>query len=211
LKILQSTEYFLPDVERGIERFVYELSRGLMGAGQDVTVLAGGRGRERTLGGVRIEYASMYSKYVARCASTLYGRRISYLPPGIIKMYRQRPDIVHAHHYVSGYAASLLKKHNGTPYVLTVHRAPSPSPLAHIMYKKALEGASAVISVSNTVKESVDKEFGVDSKVIPISVDARKFMPADLAFCSEKPAPEEFGWGAAVSQYISIYESVVKA
>jgi len=38
LKILQATEYFLPDVERGIERFVYELSRGLIGAGQDVFV-----------------------------------------------------------------------------------------------------------------------------------------------------------------------------
>lgn len=32
LKILQATEYFLPDAERGIERFVYELSRGLIGA-----------------------------------------------------------------------------------------------------------------------------------------------------------------------------------
>ncbi len=183
LKILQATEYFLPDVERGIERFVYELSRGLMGAGHDVTVLTGGRGRGRTLGGVRIEYASMYGNHVTRWTNYLYDQRITYVPSGILKMHRHCPDIVHAHHFGSGYAASLLKKYEGTPYVLTVHLVPSASSLANpipvyrLMYKKALEGASTVISVSKYVKEHIKKDFGVDSVVIPLSVDANKFHP----------------------------------
>jgi glycosyltransferase involved in cell wall biosynthesis len=183
LKILQATEYFLPDVERGIERFVYELSRGLMGAGHDVTVLTGGRGRGRVLGGVRIEYASMYGNHMTRWTNNLYDQRITYVPSGILKMYRQSPDVVHAHHFGSGYAASLLKKYDGTPYVLTVHLVPSasslasPIPVYRLMYKKALESASTVISVSKYVKERIKKDFGVDSVVIPLSVDAQKFEP----------------------------------
>ncbi len=189
LKILQATEYFLPDVERGIERFVYELSRGLTGAGHDVTVLTGGRGRGRVLGGVRIEYASMYGTHITRWTNNLYDQRITYVPSGILKMYRQGPDIVHAHHFGSGYAASLLKRYNDTPYVLTVHVVPSasalasPIPVYRLMYKKALEGASAVISVSGYVKEHIKKDFGVDSEVIPLSVDATRFAP-----CPDKSA-----------------------
>jgi glycosyltransferase involved in cell wall biosynthesis len=184
LKILQATEYFLPDVERGIERFVYELSRGLMGAGQDVTVLTGGRGRGRTLGGVRIEYASMYGNHMTRWTSNLYDQRITYVPSGILKMYRQSPDVVHAHHFGSGYAASLLKKYDGTPYILTVHLVPSasslasPIPVYRLMYQKALEHASAVVAVSAYVKDRVKKDFDIDSTVIPLSVDAQKFSPA---------------------------------
>ncbi len=183
MKILQATEYFLPDVERGIERFVYELSRSLMGAGQDVTVLTGGRGKARTLGGVRIEYASMYGSRMMRWTGNLYDQRITYVPTGIVKMYRSRPDVVHAHHFGSGYAASLLKKYDGTPYILTVHLVPaasalaSPIPLYRLMYKKALENASAVVSVSNYVKDRIRKDFGIDSTVIPLSVDSQKFLP----------------------------------
>ncbi len=189
LKILQATEYFLPDVERGIERFVYELSRGLMGAGHDVTVLTGGHGRGRVLGGVRIEYASMYGNHMTRWTNNLYDQRITYVPSGILKMYRQSPDVVHAHHFGSGYAASLLKKYDGTPYVLTVHLVPSasslasPIPVYRLMYKKALESAFTVISVSKYVKERIKKDFGVDSVVIPLSVDAQKFEP-----CQDKRA-----------------------
>ncbi len=189
MKILQATEYFLPDVERGIERFVYELSRGLMGAGHDVTVLTGGRGRGRVLGGVRIEYASMYGNHMTRWTNNLYDQRITYVPSGILKMYRQSPDVVHAHHFGSGYAASLLKKYDGTPYVLTVHLVPSasslasPVPVYRLMYKKALESASTVISVSKYVKEHIKKDFGTDSVVIPLSVDAQKFGP-----CQDKSA-----------------------
>ncbi len=184
LKILQATEYFLPDYEKGIERFVYELSRGLMGAGQDVTVLAGGRRRSRTLGGVRIEYASMYGNHMSRWTGNLYDQRITFVPSGILKMYRQDPDIVHAHHFGSGYAASLLKKYDDTPYVLTVHSAPSASPLAspihvyRLMYKKALAGATSVVSVSNFVRDKLKQDLGIDSTVIPLSVDAQKFGTA---------------------------------
>src|SRR5271157_294476 len=184
LKILQATEYFLPDTERGIERFVYELSRGLMGAGQDVTVLTGGRRKSRILGGVRIEYASMYGNHMTRWTGNLYDQRITYVPSGIIKMYRQSPDIVHAHHFGSGYAASLLNKYDGTPYVLTVHLVPSasslasPIPVYRLMYKKALAGAATVIAVSDYVKDRVKKDFGIDSVVIPLSVDSQKFGPA---------------------------------
>jgi len=183
LKILQATEYFLPEVERGIERFVYELSRGLNSAGQDVTVLTGGHRKSRTLGGVKIEYASMYGTHMARWTGNLYDQRLTYVPSGILKMYRQGPDIVHAHHFGSGYAAALLKKYDDTPYVLTVHLVPSasalanPIPIYRLMYKKALENASDVVSVSNYVRDRVMQDFGIESTVIPLSVDAERFKP----------------------------------
>jgi glycosyltransferase involved in cell wall biosynthesis len=215
LKILQATEYFLPDAGRGIERFVYELSRGLIGAGHDVVVLTGGRGRGRVLGGIRVEYASMYGSHMTRWAGNLHDQRITYLPTSILKMYRQSPDVVHAHHFGSGYASSLLKKYNGTPYVLTVHQVPlassqsSPIPAYRLMYKKALEGASVVVSVSNYVKERIMKDFGVDSVVIPLSVDARKFEP-----CQDKSSLKRsmgLADGPVVSDYAAIYGNAVKA
>jgi glycosyltransferase involved in cell wall biosynthesis len=214
MKILQATEYFLPDVERGIERFVYELSRGLMDAGHDVTVLTGGRGRGKVLGGIRIEYASMYGTRMTRWASNLHGQRITHVPSGILKMYLRRPDVVHAHNFRSGYAAALLKKSDGTPYVLTVHRVPwAPSlagaiPVYRLMYKKALEGASTVISVSEYVKERIKKDFGVDSVVIPLSVDDQKFES-----CPDKSTLKlsRYSWSSVVNEYIAIYDNAVKA
>ncbi|HTX44597.1 MAG TPA: glycosyltransferase [Methanocella sp.] len=195
LKILQAMEYFLPEVERDIERFVYELSRGLTDAGHDVTVLAGGRGRGMVLGRVRIEYASMPGTHRTRWAGNHCGQRINYVPPGILKMYRQSPDVVHAHDFENGYAASLLKKNNGTPYILTVYHMPSGSsnggfaPLYRLVYKKALECASAVVSVSNSVGDRIKMDFGVDSIIVPLS------MARD----------------SAVSDYLAMYGSAVEA
>jgi glycosyltransferase involved in cell wall biosynthesis len=181
LKIVQATEYFLPDIEREIERFVYQLSRGLLSTGQEVTVLTGGHRKSRTLGGVKIEYASMYGNHVSRSAGNHRGQRLAYVPSGILKMYRQSPDIVHSHNFGSGYAAALLKKYDHTPYVLTVHMAPGAptpaNPLYRPMYKKALDNASDVISVSHYIRDRVRQDFGVDSTVIPLSVDTEKFKP----------------------------------
>jgi glycosyltransferase involved in cell wall biosynthesis len=188
LKILQATEYFLPDAERGIERFVYELSKVLAGAGQSVTMLSGSRGRGLVLGGVRLERTPS-------CAGDGRGPRISSVNSGSLAMHRQRPDIVHAHHFGSGYAASLLKKYDGIPYVLTIHQVPpADEPIYREMYRKAIEGASAVVSASDSVRDWIEKEFGVFSRVIPLS----------MGFAIEGQV-----WAEAVQQYMSIYESAV--
>jgi glycosyltransferase involved in cell wall biosynthesis len=144
-------------------------------------VLTGGHRKSRTLGGVKIEYASMYGNHVSRSAGNPRGQRLAYVPSGILKMYRQSPDIVHSHNFGSGYAAALLKKYDDTPYVLTVHMAPGTptlaNPLYRPMYKKALDNASDVISVSHYIRDRVRQDFGVDSTVIPLSVDTEKFKP----------------------------------
>jgi len=46
------------------------------------------------------------------------------------------------------------------------------------MYKKALAGATTVVAVSDYVKDRVKKDFGIESVVIPLSVDSQKFEPA---------------------------------
>jgi len=197
LKILQATEYILPDAERSIERFVYELSRVLAGTGQSVTMLAGGQGRDLTLGGVRIEHASACVGSTARRAGPPCDRRIASVNSGTLAMHRQRPDVVHAHHFGSGYAASLLKKRDGIPYVLTIHRVQPAGEAEHLyreMCRKALDGASAVIAVSNSVKDWLEKDFGVPSTVIPLSVDG-----------------EKQGWHAAIRQYMGLYERALNA
>lgn len=138
-------------------------------------MLAGGKGRDRALGGVRVEYASISGVHRIRWAGSLSDQHGNHVPPGILKMYRKRPDVVHAHDPGSGYTASLLKKYDGTPYVLTVHLAPSlagPGQACRLAYKKALEGASTVISASKYIKGHIKKDFGMDSVVIPRSVGA---------------------------------------
>jgi len=188
LKILQATEHFLPDP--GIERFVYELCRVLAGAGQSVTMLAGGQGRDLTLGGVRIRHASA-------CPGYTFRSRITNMNSDTLAMHRQRPDLVHAHHFGSGYAASLLKKYDGTPYILTIHRMPPPggqNRLYREMCRKALAGASAVIAVTDTIKDWIEMDFGMSSTVIHLSADAQKQ-----------------DWGEAIQQYLGIYESALKA
>jgi len=153
LRILQATEYFLPDAERGIERFVYELSKVLAGSGQSVTMLSGVRSRDLVLGGVRLEHTPS-------CAGEGRSPRITSVNSGALAMHRQRPDIVHAHHVGSGYAASLLKKYDGTPYVLTIHRVPPMGDLGSVyreMYRKTVEGAYAVVAVSDGVRAGSKK------------------------------------------------------
>ncbi|MCD1293719.1 hypothetical protein CUJ83_01750 [Methanocella sp. CWC-04] len=183
-KILQATEYFLPDVERGIERFVYELSKGLIERGNRVTVLTGGNDDNKTIDGMRVIYAPMYGSGIMQASRNLYDQRLTFVPSGVLKMNTDDSDIIHAHHFAGGYAATLLRGSKKRPLVMTVHVVPrssilaSPVPVYRMMYRKALQRSSCVVSVTEYVKYAVKKDFGIDSVVVPLCVDIERFKPA---------------------------------
>lgn len=184
MKIIQATEYYFPDVERGIERFVYELSKGLMAGGHNITVITGGRKQKARVHDMDVLYAPMYGKSIMKATRNLYDQRLTYVPSSLSMISRESPDIVHAHHFGGGYAASLIKMTRGIPYIMTVHVVPgasvlaSPVPIYRNMYKKALLNAGLVVSVAGYVRDAVLKDFKIDSEVVPLSVDTQHFRPS---------------------------------
>jgi len=80
---------------------------------------------------------------------------------------------------------------------MTIHRAPPMGDLESVyreMYRKTVEGAYAVVAVSDGVMGWIEKEFGVPGTVIPLSASSG----------------DKQRWGEAIKQYLSIYENAVK-
>ncbi len=139
--------------------------------------------RAETLDGVQI-YRPRYVTYPRRVMFERVWR--SYLR-ALERTVGAGPDLIHAHYaYPDGLAAVHLGRKRGIPVVVTVHGHDIKDLAAgkwRPVVTEALEGAAAVIAVSQELAELV-RRLGVDAdkvKVIPNGVDGEVFKPVDGA------------------------------
>jgi len=94
------------------------------------------------------------------------------------------PDVIHAHSYIAGFAASYIAKKTGIPFVLTEHASTfisediRPSQISSV--KRALNSASSIICLSNSLKKVLEKFTDQHIEVIPELVDTKVFYPQDV-------------------------------
>lgn len=90
-----------------------------------------------------------------------------------------KPDIIHAHVFMMGYAALQLKKKYGIPYVITEHL--SSFPLQKIpkryntMIPAIFDGADACLAVSQFLKQSLLSFTKNNIQVVPNNIDTHLF------------------------------------
>ncbi|MBC8590175.1 glycosyltransferase [Wansuia hejianensis] len=97
----------------------------------------------------------------------------------IILKEQGQPDILHGHFTKMGYYASWLKEESGVPLVVTEHSSlmnkKDISERQRMMGSKAFKEADQLISVSDSLSEVIEYNFGVKSKYIPNIVDTELF------------------------------------
>lgn len=100
------------------------------------------------------------------------------------RQYVQRygkPDVIHAHSYVAGFAARHIFRKTGIPYVLTEHLTTfmeKKVTKAHVVtLKKVLNEAKCVIAVSDCLREAIEPYTGRCIDVVPNLFDEQIFQP----------------------------------
>lgn len=93
-----------------------------------------------------------------------------------------KPDLIHAHTYLGGAVASMIKHRYGIPYIVTEHstRILSHSlPQHHVkVAKSAYLEANKVLAVSQKLAEAINIDYGISATVMPNFIDCELFKPS---------------------------------
>ncbi len=163
----------LPELnEGGVERGVVELSREFTKKGLTSFVISAGGKLEDQIkidGGTHIKF-DVCSKNVF----TIFSRTSK-----LKKILKElKPDIIHVRSRVPAWLVFLANKSLGFKVVSTVHGFNSVG-----LYSSIMQKADAVICVSNSIKEYIQKNYNTDENkitVIPRGIDLEVFNPKNI-------------------------------
>ena len=184
MKILQTPVRFHPFIG-GVENYVYNLSRGLVGLGHEVTVLCANESKlekEELLDGIKVRRLP----YACKIANT------NITPSLPIEILREEFDLIHAHLPTPWSAdwSALAAAAKRRPMVLTHHsdivgrgRMNYVAKIYNNVNLKIILNKSSKIIVTNPkVIESSPhlKQYLHKINIIPVGVDVTRFRPVDL-------------------------------
>tara|TARA_Y100000385_G_scaffold65232_1_gene64579 strand:- start:25049 stop:26197 length:1149 start_codon:yes stop_codon:yes gene_type:complete len=96
------------------------------------------------------------------------------------------PDMIHAHTYLGGYVASLIREEKETPFIMTLHESHIVSNKVPGYHKDLLErsssSAKAVIAVGDKLAKALKKHIKINPIVFPNYIDFNKFNLAKEKF-----------------------------
>lgn len=169
MKIVQ----LLPELnEGGVERGVVELNREYVKEGLESFVISAGGKLENKIeqdGGTHIKF-DVCSKNIFTIFS-----RVSKLKKILKEL---KPDIIHVRSRVPAWLVFLANKSLGFKTVSTVHGFNSVG-----FYSSIMQKADAVICVSNSIKEYIQKNYNTNKNkitVIPRGIDLEVFNPQNI-------------------------------
>ena len=181
MNILQTPVRFRPFIG-GVENYVYNLSRGLVRLGHDVTVLCANEPkseREELMDGIRVRRLP----YIGKIANTN-------ITPGLpIEILREDFDLIHAHLPTPWSAdwSAIVAKMRRRPLILTYHNDIVGAGFAnrvaqlynHTALKFLLKQADEVLITQPKYLRSSPYLKGYEDKivVIPVGVDVERFRP----------------------------------
>ena len=170
----------LPELnEGGVERGVVELNREFVKKGIDSFVISAGGKLKKQInldGGTFIKY-DVCSKNIFTVISRVNGLK---------KILKEiKPDIIHVRSRVPAWLVYFANKSLNIKVVSTVHGFNSVG-----FYSSIMQKADAVICVSNSIKEYIQKHYQTNENkitVIPRGIDLELFNPknVDLNFINE--------------------------
>lgn len=200
MKILLLPSYYPSSEHPVLGAFFQEQARALAQAGVEVDVLScePRRLREFSLKSLRKSHWQIESRlengvfevrvrgWNPGVASPVGGRIWSYWALRSFVRYlemRGKPDVIHAHNSLwAGYAASLIHRRFGIPYVLTEHssvfRTDGAIPAGALgMIRHSGDDAAVRIVVSRALAQAYGEYVSKSLRVIPNVVDTRFFTP----------------------------------
>ena len=187
--------YEFPPVGGGGGRAAYDICKGLVARGHQVTVLTAhmqGLPFEEYVDGIRlVRISSMRRKMFGASFATMLAYDLAGLWAGFRLIRLDRPDIIHTHFAVpSGALAWMLSILTGVPYILTAHLGDVPGgvpektgkwfrwvgPFIYPIWKRAKK----VIAVSEHTRQLAMQQYAVEIDVIPNGADVKQLAPSKI-------------------------------
>jgi len=184
MQIAITNPYCWPEVRRGSERLLEDLSAYLAGRGHDVTAISTHRGP-------RLVKDSGNRRFVLlpqRLSGCGMGRWLGPLHVFSLQCLREIErgafDVVHALSYHDAFGAALAKG-RGKKFRLVLHLVGIPVkeyfrriPLDYVMFKQAIKAADEIILVlSAYAREALERNFGRTGTIVPPPVNLDGFQP----------------------------------
>ena len=179
MRIAHLTPTYWPEVTRGTERFVHDLTTMLAARGHEVTVLTAHRG-PRSIAveeGVRVDRRRRPHEPLPL---RWYERFLVNVPNVVRGLLGDRFDVAHAHFPTDGWAAIQARRLGGPPVVLTLHGIPTRRYLVSRRYRlemlrAAVDGAGACTVGSRAAAAPFRAYLGREPAVIPPGIFAERF------------------------------------
>lgn len=182
LGVAMLTPAFWPEVRRGTERMVHELSRGLIDRGHRPRVVTShpgppGIGVEEGVGVLRVPRPPQ-----GRLQRRGFEDYLTHVPLSYAVLSMMRPDVAHAWFPTDALAAIRYGRRTGRPVVHSYMGIPNH---VGVMWRRrrlaitlrALAGSDVTVSLSRHVADEFRRSFGHDTPVIPPPVDVEHFRP----------------------------------
>lgn len=200
LRIAITHPYCWPQVRRGGERFLHDLSHYLAERGHEVTVFSTsptGPARDRDGAVTRVLYRQ-------RRTPAWLGRRLT--PAHFFPLQCRRDliagryDVVHCLSYYDAFGAALGARHEVRYFFqsmgIPVKRAFRTAPHDRLMFEYGLRRARRVGVISRFAADALRRDFGILAHLIPTAVDVRHFTPRGDGASKSEMAPTILMTGA---------------
>lgn len=195
------TPAFWPEVRRGTERMVHELSTGLIANGHHPVVITShsgtpGRGIEEGVPVIRVPRPP-----ARRMQRRMVEDHIPHVPLSYAALRAGGHDIAHAWHPTDALAAGRWRQVTGRPAVQSYMGIPDLKGLRWKRWRlgitlRSLEACDVTVALSRYAADSFRDWLGYEAPVIPPPVDVDTFSPA-----SERTEEPTFVCAAALGEW----------
>lgn len=182
LGVAMLTPAFWPEVRRGTERMVHELSLGLQARGHRPLVVtshrgAPGRGTEEEVEVLRVPRPPQ-----GRLQRRGFEDYLTHVPLSYAALRAVRPDVAHAWFPTDALAAIRYGRATGRPVVHSYMGIPDHRGLMWrrrrlAITQRVLAGADVTVALSEHVAGEFRRSFGVETPIISPPVDVEHFRP----------------------------------
>lgn len=171
---------YWPEVRRGSERLAHDLGATLAGRGHEVKLITThpGPARRSREDGIDV-YRGRRAPEVPGL-TWYYDEGVTAVPATLLELARTEADVVHALYPTDGWAASLVRRRGGPPYVLSVHGIVDRPYL--VRRRRRLEtltaaaaGAATVGALSEAAARPLRRYAIADPVILPGGVVAADF------------------------------------
>jgi len=202
LRVAFLSPCYWPEVRRGGERLVHELTTGLARRGHRPRLITSHPGLTRRSVEDGVEIVRHWRPPEGRLRRRRYEDHLSHVPFSYLSLLAGDYDLVQAMHVTDGLAAARWSRRTGRPSVLAYLGVPDRRGLVALRRRleitvRAGRGAAAITTVSRHAAEAFDRWLGLPARAIYPAVDPERFHPcapkaeSPTIFCAasaEQPA-----------------------
>jgi phosphatidylinositol alpha-mannosyltransferase len=181
LRIDLLTPFYWPEVRRGTERFVHELSTGLLADGHRPRIITSRKGPRVQHDKIdRVPVLAVPRVGDGRLRRRMMEDPVVHAPFSYAALRAGDAELAHTTHSADGAVAARWSRHTGRPSVYSYMGVPTHEGLMDRrrrleLTQAAISGAAATVALSRYAADAFERVLGVEARLIPPGVDLSRF------------------------------------